>query len=278
MEININNEYGKLKSVIIMMPAITTLIKSKYRDPKDVLFSEVPDYEKLKQEMEDYLILLGRLGIKAKSIKYRDFPNQIFIRDLALPFRDTIIMGKPFHQVRQGEEKALLNELKERGIKTKVIDGQFTMEGADVFVLNKDTVGISMGNRTSPSFVSYLLEEYPKLYTDLVPAIPEGVPQHMLGHKHIISKDTIIVRGKIHSYDFLFDNVITLEETDEVVKNYAMNIVTIAPNEIIMSDDCPETQAIYESHDITCHTTQMTEIRKMNGSLACITLPTYRED
>jgi arginine deiminase len=151
-----------------------------------------------------------------------------------------------------------------------------TMEGADFFWISESEVLISVGNRTSEDFVTSFKFFYPNLKVTLVQAAPEGIPQHILGGAHIVDKDTIIQRKSIIKHDLGFRNTILLEETDEVINGYAMNILTIAPMEIIMPAGNPKTQEIYESHGIKVHTSPAKEIGKMGGAFACMTLPMKR--
>jgi N-dimethylarginine dimethylaminohydrolase len=152
------------------------------------------------------------------------------------------------------------------------------MEGADFFWVNEKEVIISVGNRTSLEFAETFKSLYPDVNVRTVEAAAEGIPQHILGGAHIISEDTIIQRKSIVKHGLGFKNVIELEETEEVVNGYAMNIVTVAPMEIIMPSGNPETKAIYESHGIKVHESPAFELGKMGGCFACATLPLKRSN
>jgi arginine deiminase len=93
----------------------------------------------------------------------------------------------------------------------------------------------------------------------------------------IIDADTLIVRTELSQNTLGYKNIIELKENDEVKRRYATNILVIGPKEIMMPDDCPETQKVYESHGIRCHTSKMSEIRKMAGAAACMTLILKRD-
>lgn len=284
-EINIgyNDEYSKLESVAIHIPRYKEVVVT---DPSSVMFKSTPNYEKLLHEIDEYRKLLKSLGIKVyDDVHFKDadiygpFHNLVYMRDLAVVAPDRLILANPKYDVRKGEQEIMLATLRRNGYTGGYLDlpDDVTMEGADFFWINKNEVIISVGNRTSIEFAELFSKLYPKINVRTVEAAPEGIPQHILGGAHIVDKDTIIQRKAIVKHDLGFKNVIELEETDEVVNGYAMNIVTVGPMEIIMPAGNPNTKAIYESHGIKVHETPCFELGKMGGAIACGTLPIKRE-
>jgi N-dimethylarginine dimethylaminohydrolase len=280
-EFGYTNEYDRLETVMLHIPRRHEI---EYFDPKKAMYKSIPNYEKLLEEVDAYRTKLISLGIQVcddlyfHETEYKPFPNQLYMRDLAVVMPDAIILANPKYSIRKGEEKNLLATLRHWGYAGRVIElaKSATMEGADFFWISENEVLISIGNRTSEDFVTSFKFFYPNIKVTTVAAAPEGIPQHILGGAHIVDKDTIIQRKSIVKHDLGFKNVIQLEETDEVVNGYAMNIVTLAPMEIIMPEGNPKTQAIYESHGIKVHTSPMYESGKMGGCAACMTLPIKR--
>lgn len=280
-EFGYTNEYDRLQSVMLHIPRRNEI---EYFNPKRAMYKEIPNYEKLLEEVDQYRSLLLSLGVFVYDDLYfhetemRPFPNQIFMRDLAVITPDSIILANPKYDIRKGEEKNMLDTLRHWGYTGRVIQlaSSITMEGADFFWISESEVLISVGNRTSQGFVDNFKFFYPNIRVRTVEAAPEGIPQHILGGAHIISADTVIQRKSIVKHDLGFKNVISLDETHEVVNGYSMNIVTLGPNEIIMPAGNPETRAIYEKHGIIVHESPMSEIGKMGGCAACMTLPIKR--
>jgi N-dimethylarginine dimethylaminohydrolase len=280
-EFGYTNEYDKLQSVMIHIPRRNEL---EYHDAKKAMYKSIPNYEKLLEEVDAYRSKLIELGIHVcddlyfHETEYNPFPNQLYMRDLAVITPDSVMLANPKYDIRKGEEQNLLATLRHWGFEGRVIElsKNATMEGADFFWISKNEVLISVGNRTNEEFVTSFKFFYPNIKVTTVAAAAEGIPQHILGGAHIVDKDTIIQRRSIVKHDLGFKNVISLEETDEVVNGYAMNIVTIGPMEIIMPEGNPETQKIYESHGIKVHTSPAYEMGKMGGCFACATLPIKR--
>jgi N-dimethylarginine dimethylaminohydrolase len=280
-EFGYKNEYDKLQSVMIHIPRRHEL---EYTDPKKAMYKSIPTYDKLLEEVDAYRTLLISLGIHVcddlyfHETEYNPFPNQLYMRDLAVITNDSVILANPKYDIRKGEEKNMLATLRHWGFEGRIIElsKNATMEGADFFWISENEVLISVGNRTSEEFVTTFKFFYPNIKVNTVAAAPEGIPQHILGGAHIVDKDTIIQRRSIIKHDLGFKNVISLEETDEVINGYAMNIITIGPMEIIMPSGNPETKAIYESHGIKVHESPAKELGKMGGAFACMTLPIKR--
>lgn len=281
VEIGYTNEYSKLESVMIHIPRIGEVV---VKDAKEVMFKQVPNYDALLEEVDQYRTLLMELGIKVyDDIDFRDtdlnpFPNQIFARDLAIVTPNYYIMANPKYRIRKGEQFNALTTIRRHGYVGQVLELpiNITMEGADFFWINEKEVLISVGNRTSDLFAETFQCLYPDIKVRTVAAAAEGIPQHILGGAHIVDKDTVIQRKAIIKHDLGFKNVIELEETDEVVNGYAMNIVTIGPMEIIMPSGNPKTKAIYEANGIKVHESPGVEYGKMGGCFACATLPIKR--
>lgn len=283
LKIGYTDEYSKLTAVAIHIPRRKEVVVPY---PEMVMFQSVPNYEDLLWEIDQYRTLLKSLGIKVyddaqfkDADMYGPFPNLVYHRDLAVITPDRLILANPKYPIRKNEQEIMFATMRRNGYIGAYMDlpEDVTMEGADFFWINEKECIISVGNRTSPEFVELFSKMYPEVNVRTVEAAPEGIPQHILGGAHIVNEDTIIQRKAIIPHDLGFKNVIELEETHEVVKGYAMNIVTIGPMEIIMPMGNPKTKAIYESHGIKVHETPCYNLMKMGGALACATLPLKRE-
>ena len=282
MDIGYNSEYGRLKSVALHFPRKNEL---EMLSAKDSMYVKKPDYEKVLKEFQQYVELLWSLDINVHTdsempdADINSCPNSIYMRDIAGIMPDGIILGNPKYDVRKPEKKNFESFLEYHNYNGNIIDTISEFEGADMFWTKPNEVTLSVGNRTSLKSFDYLKLMYSRkgIKFKVVAAAAEGIPQHLLGAKHIVNEDTIISRSSINSSTLGFKNVIELDETPEVIYGYAMNIVTVGPNEIIMPEGNPETMEIFEDNNIICHTTPMYEICNMAGGPACMTLPLKRE-
>jgi len=255
--------------------------------PEDAMYASTtaPDYWKVTQEFNEYVHKLEQLGVEVIVTENDDniCPNNIFMRDIAAVIGEYIVVGNPAYDIRKPEVENFIQGLNNVKMPQQVIrlSTKTTLEGADVFVLPHKTIIVSVGNRTNIIAYNQLKAFFSRKgwTVNMIAAQPEGVPQHILGAKHIVSQDTLISRNHVNNSNIhsSFDNVIALTENDEVCDGYAMNVVTLGPNEIIMPSGNPVTKKLYESHGLIVHETPTREISKMAGSLACMTLPLERE-
>jgi len=282
MDIGYNSEYGRLKSVALHFPRESEL---EMMSAKESMYVKKPDYKEVLKEFRQYVELLWSLDINVYTdsemldADINPCPNSIYMRDIAGIMPDGIILGNPKYDVRKPEKKNFKEFLKYHKYNGNVIDTGSEFEGADMFWTKHNEITLSIGNRTSLKSFDYLKQMYSRkgIKFRAVPAAVEGIPQHLLGAKHIVNKDTLISRSSINSATLGFKNIIELDETDEVVHGYAMNVVTVGPNEIIMPEGNPKTMELFEDNNIICHTTPMYEICKMAGGPACMTLPLKRK-
>ena len=283
----IKNEYGKLREVILHKPNLREL---KAMPAEKAMYATIktPDYYKVLQEFHEYVVLLESLGIKVWLDEEEPqfvCPNNIFMRDIASVIGNTLIIGMPAYDIRKPEVDNFKNFLSSSGLQQQFnilqLNGKCTFEGADLFVLDNKELIVSVGNRTNIHSFDRLKQYFSRegWKVNLVSALPEGIPQHILGGKHIVDKDTIISRTKLntHPVHTTFSNIIHLEEDSETVNGYACNVVTIGPKEIVMPAGNPFTKRLYEKQGLIVHETPTHEISMMAGSLACMTLPIKRD-
>ena len=284
----INNEYGRLREVILHKPRPEELTVVSPEKAMYATQAYTPEYYSVLQEFNEYVILLESLGVK---VHVDDFdhpnvcPNNIFMRDIGAVIGDTLVIGTPAYDIRKPEVENFKNFLAKSGLQDSMpileLNGDTTFEGADLFVLDNKEVLVAVGNRTNIRAFDRLKQHFSRkgwTFT-MIPALPEGIPQHLLGGKHIINKDRIISRSQLNTNELhtSLTDVVHLKEEPEVITGYACNVVTIGPDEIIMPAGNPQTKRFYEQNGITVHETPTQEISVMAGSLACMTLPLKRD-
>jgi N-dimethylarginine dimethylaminohydrolase len=191
-------------------------------------------------------------------------------------------------EARQGEERVMTKVLRSNDVDYTSLPLRMydSWEAADILYDGEDFF-ISWGGRTTEAaadaLVDYLENKY-DLRAEKIPAIDAGVPQHLLGHKQFVAPHRLLSRDELSSTQYIARNckhtleVLALKETEEVIDGFAMNIVVVAPNVIIMPEDCPETKEQYEKWGMVCLTTPMSEIHKMAGGLTCCTCALVRDN
>ena len=287
----VNSEYKRIKHVVIGDPTLVSIAKAN-TDPEGYQLLEKVNYVQLVRQKAKYLKLLSDLGITVSQIVQVGnndeivHPNIIFARDLFAMTPFGAILSRPATVVRAGEEKGMLEFFVEQDIPVilQIFYGYF--EGADFLWAKPDTVLIDTSSRTNLTAFRLIegICDYAGITTVRVSLDKPG-NQHLLGVCNIIDDRLACVRvdkappillSTLKSYNY---KVIELYETDEVKYKQAMNLVCVAPREIIMPSDCLATEKLYRDkiEGIKIHKIDVSEIRKMAGGLACMTGIVHRE-
>lgn len=283
IKFGINSECDQIQSVVISCPKVNY---SKIKTPSDVMHNEKISYSKLAEEFSLYSNLLRSLNIEVyRTDDFLEFNtnesyfNMIYSRDLAVVTNSGIIISNMYYKVRKLEPTKMMSFFTKLDIPIlNIIKDECTLEGADVLWIKEDIVLVGVGNRTNINGFNQVNRILKQLNVKAIPVqVPNGI-QHLLGIMNFISKDTVMMRVDIISRDLynilrsLKYKIIHIKESDEVKYKQSMNIVTVSSNEIIMPDDCPQTEKIYRDNGICVHKTPIKELRKGAGGLACATL------
>lgn len=276
------NEYSPLKRLALYRPAPDEIEQT---DANAAMYIDIPDPTKVLIEFDGIVEKLKSLGIEVVVLEpSKEMPktsNMIFLRDVAFPFRDQIVLANMKYPLRRNEPKKFKELLQAQHVMANDmfvdLDGLLTMEGADIFVINEDLLYVYAGNRTSEKTSLALERVFPNVRTKLIDANITGVPQHILGGVHILT-DRLAARrvqyctDSIEGFDF-----IDFQESLETKNSFSLNILTLAPGEILMPAGNPLTKKRLEENGIICHEVEINEIHKMGGGIACMVLPLYRE-
>lgn len=279
--VNYTNEFGKLKRVALYKPLINEIHQG---NPSDAMYIARPNVEKVFAEFENIVRTFSDLDIEVVLLEdsehqHPQTTNMIFLRDVAAIIDDKIILANMKYDLRKAEPRKfkdlLMDKYKLSESDFKELPGSMTMEGADIMLSGESQILAYTGFRTSSEAIGEIANQF-QLGVKSIPANIQKVPQHLLGAMHIIGPDTIARRPRYCSTKIDGIEYIDFAETEEVKNYFAMNIVTIAPNEILMPSTCPETKKTFEENGVKCHIVDIDEIHKMGGGLACMTLPLER--
>lgn len=276
------NEYGRLRKIALYRPSLSEI---EQKDAKSAMYISTPNPLKVMEEFDRIVEKFRALGVEVVVLQLGDntmaTSNMIYLRDVAFAFRDSLLLANMKHPLRQNEPakfKQLLTAQDPGYVNVlKGIDTDVNMEGADLFALNDQEICAYVGSRTDKSIAPILRAKFPGVSVSTIHANIHGVPQHILGGVHILDSN-LAARRVQYCTDTLADySFIDFEEDKEIIDGFSLNIVTLAPREILMPADMPNTKRKLESYGITCHEVSIAEIHQMGGGLACMTLPLWRE-
>lgn len=277
-----DNEYGRLRKIALYRPSPGEI---EQKDAKSAMYISIPDTLKVLEEFDGIVEKFRALGVEVIVLQFGDntlaTSNMIYLRDVAFAFRGNLLLANMKYPLRQYETAKFKHLLMAQDPEYADVligaDPDVNMEGADLFALNSQEVCAYVGSRTDKAIASILKTNFPGVAVSTIQANIHGVPQHILGGVHILDNN-LATRRVQYCTDTLADyKFIDFEEDKEITEGFSLNIVTLAPREVLMPANMPKTKRKLESHGITCHEVDIAEIHKMGGGLACMTLPLWRE-
>lgn len=304
MKLNIKNETGRLKSVVLGQPnslgAVPTLEESYDAKSYDTIQKGIyPTEEDVIYEMSEFEKILKKHDVKVFRPEIIKDYNQVFARDVAFVIEDKMIISNVIAD-RADEQEAyrkIFEEVKWRDIIN--LPDTAHIEGGDVIVWNDFIfIGTCFSEdyrnfktaRTNEYAINILKEYFPKKRI-LDFELKKNDREPYAGILHLdctfnpVGTDKCIIykNGFVDESDYLLILDIFGEEncfhvTDEEMFEMNPNIFSISPK-IVVSD-----QAFTRMNDhlrnewgMTVEEIPYREISKMGGLLRCSTLPLVRE-
>ena len=304
MKLNINNETGLLKSVVLGMPnsmgSPHTLEDSfdakSYHSIKNGIY---PTEEDIVHEMNEFEKVLKKHGVEVFRPHLIEDYNQVFARDVAFVIEDKMIISNII-QDRYDEQDAYRKIFARVGWK-KIINLPDTahIEGGDVIVWDDFIfIGTCFSEdyrsfktaRTNEYAIEILKEYFPKKrIIDLELKKNDTDPYRGILHLDCtfnpVGKDKCIIYrdGFVDESDYrllldIFGEENCFHVTEQEMFEMNPNIFSISP-EIVVSDGSftRMNSFLRDEWGMTVEEIPYREISKMGGLLRCSTLPLVRE-
>ena len=304
MRLNINNETGRLKSVVLGQPvsmgADPTLeesydAKSYYTIQQGVY----PKEEDIIHEMTEFEKVLKKYDVEViRPDIIKDY-NQVFARDVAFVIEDKMILSNLIPD--RADEQEAYSKIFEQVEWRKIINLPDTahIEGGDVIVWNDFLfIGTCFSEdyrnfktaRTNEYAIEILKEYFPKKrIIDLELKKNDTVPYEGILHldctfnpvgkdKCIIYKDGFVDESDYRLILDIFGEENCFHVTKEEMFEMNPNIFSISP-EVVVSDAAftRMNRHLQDVWNIKVEEIPYREISKMGGLLRCSTMPLVRE-
>lgn len=304
MKLNIKNETGRLRSVVLGQPlsmgGVPTLEESydakSYHSIENNIY---PKEEDIISEMTAFEQVLKKYDVEVFRPEVIQDYNQVFARDVAFVIDDKMIISNVI-QDRADEQDAyqeIFKQVKWRDIIN--LPETAHIEGGDVIVWNDFLfIGTCFSEdyrnfktaRTNEYAIEILKEYFPKKrIIDLDLKKNDKVPYQGVLHLDCtfnpVGKDKCIIykNGFVNEDDYrLILNIFGEENcfhiTDQEMFEMYPNIFSIAPD-VVVSDKAFERMNNHLRNEwgITVEEIPYREISKMGGLLRCSTMPLVRE-
>ncbi len=304
MKLNINNETGRLKSVVLGQPvsmgADPTLEESYDAKSYHTIQQGVyPKEEDIIHEMTEFEKVLKKYDVEViRPDIIKDY-NQVFARDVAFVIEDKMILSNLIPD--RADEQEAYSKIFEQVEWRKIINLPDTahIEGGDVIVWNDFLfIGTCFSEdyrnfktaRTNEYAIEILKEYFPKKrIIDLELKKNDTVPYEGILHldctfnpvgkdKCIIYKDGFVDESDYRLILDIFGEENCFHVTKEEMFEMNPNIFSISP-EVVVSDAAftRMNRHLQDVWNIKVEEILYREISKMGGLLRCSTMPLVRE-
>ncbi|HAP44713.1 MAG: N(G),N(G)-dimethylarginine dimethylaminohydrolase [Spirochaetes bacterium GWD1_61_31] len=226
-----------------------------------------PVYERAIQQHAAYVATLRacRLAVTVLAADER-YPDSTFVEDTAVLTDECAIITNPGAPTRQGEEQAIRDTLASHFRHFERIQAPGTLEGGDImrvgrhFYIGRSARTNEEGARQLAGFLAALG------YTSST--IPVRQFLHLKTGMTQLDADTILLAGEFQDrpeFTGLRRILVTPEE------DYAVNCLCLN-GFVVMPAGFPKTRAAIEAAGFQVKETPMSEFRKIDGGLTCLSL------
>jgi N-dimethylarginine dimethylaminohydrolase len=273
----VGSEWTRLKAVLLHKPGAELDVAA---DPDAAQYLDCPDTALAAGQHDAMAAAYRAAGV---AVSYVDppgvaSPNQMFVADLMFMTSEGVILARPASTVRAGEERWVARRLTDLGIPVlRSIRGTGTFEGADAMWLDEKTLLVGLGLRTNAEGAAQIASLMAEMGVETIQVSLAYGSMHLMGSIRIVDRDLALVwpgRAPFVAVQALRSRgyqVAALPDESEIKGNFALNIVTLGPREILMPAGNPVTQRFYEDCGIVVHAVEMRELHKASGGIGCLT-------
>lgn len=282
MNVNINNEYGKLKSVVVASAAYFNPDSLALNNETIKFYAEnggVPSKEDILKEQKVFWNKLRELNVNVLEAELIDgVKGQMFTRDLAFVIGNKFFISNMRKENRRlainGWEK-IINEISSENVVR--VPANVYLEGGDI-VVDCNTVYVGISERTTMEGVLFLREVLGSEY-EVIPLKLKPKFLHLDVVFTIINPNIALVYKEgidEKSYDLL-NKYNKIEVTDKEQFELATNVFVVDPNNVIANSAHKRIIDEIKKIGINVIEVDLTETAKDGGAFRCMTCPIERD-
>lgn len=227
-----------------------------------------PDYERARIQHAQYVKALEDCGLEVHKMDAdEDYPDSVFIEDIALLTPRCAIITNPGAPSRRGETAGVREVLQEYYEDIHEIQSPGTLEAGDVMMAGKQCY-IGLSERTNAEGAEQLLRLLKKFgITGSIIEIRNLL--HLKTGVSYLENNTMLVAPELKNRPFL-DGYKSIEIPAE--ERYAANCIWVNGT-VMVPEGYPVTkQKIKEAGYDHIRTVETSEFRKLDGGLSCLSL------
>lgn len=214
-----------------------------------------------------YVEALRELGLETTELAPAEaFPDGCFVEDCAVLVDGVALITRPGTPSRRGEEATIAGALA-GSHRIATMEAPATLEGGDCMRIGQ-RIFVGRSSRTNEAGIRRLAEVFAPQGIEVVPVrVPEGTLHLKCVCSPLPGDQVLLAEGTIPSGSFpgLEVHLIPMEEA------YAGNCVAVG-NTAIIPGGFPRTRMVLEAAGFNTMLLDLSEIRKADGSLTCLSL------
>ncbi len=226
-----------------------------------------PDYKKALAQHDKYIEALRSCGVEVTILEAEEgYPDSVFVEDTAVLAEKCAIITNPGACSRQGEETSIKAALKKFYTHIESITAPGTLEGGDVMrVRNHFYVGLSRRtNEEGARQLAGILNKYG--YTASYVKLEKFL--HLKTGLAYLENNNLLTAGEfIGGPGFETFNRIVIDD----LESYAANCIWVN-HVVLVPRGYPKTKAAIEASGYKNLAVDVSEFRKLDGGLSCLSL------
>ncbi|MEM6272156.1 MAG: arginine deiminase family protein [Bacteroidota bacterium] len=229
--------------------------------------SAVPDLQKTRAQHMDYVWTLYQVGLEPELLEADEqYPDSCFVEDTAILAGNCAVICRPGHPSRRGEEVAIADILRENAFVLAHIEAPGTVDGGDVVRADRHFfIGLSARTNTQGARQLAAILRQHGFSAEIVPVV-EAL--HLKsGISWLGGRTLLMTEAYAHNPVFArYERIVTAAN-----ENYAANCLSINGT-VIISAGYPQIADTLDQRGYELFQLRMSEFRKMDGSLTCLSL------
>lgn len=226
-----------------------------------------PVYENALRQHRNYIQVLDECGVDVMALRAdEDYPDSTFVEDTAVILDECAIITNPGAESRKGEIFEIQDVLQSLYAEIEMIYAPGTLEGGDVMRVDRHFY-IGLSYRTNMAGAQQLIDILKK-YDYTASIVPLRTFLHLKTGISYLEDNILLITGEFVGNPTFEDFRQVVVKPDEA---YAANSIRVN-DYVIMPEGFPATETRLEELDLEVKTVYVSEFRKVNGGVSCLSL------
>jgi dimethylargininase len=226
-----------------------------------------PNYELVLKQHQEYHEALKKCGLEVTILETNEnYPDSTFVEDTALLTPNVAIITNPGAPSRRGEIKEIAQLLTSFYPIVETIETPGTLEAGDVMMVGKHFY-IGLSYRTNQEGANQLINILNRYGYTGSKVILGNILHLKSGLSYLENNNLLSIASFLNRLEFKKFNKILVEDDE----SYAANSLWIN-NKVLVPKGFPKTKKKIEEAGYTTIEVDVSEFRKLDGGLSCLSL------